>query len=41
MNLTYQKIRTKRDKEQLFKLIDTVIQEGLENREYFIPYEQC
>lgn len=38
MNLTYKKIEQK-DKEQLFKLIDTVIQ-GLENREYFIPYEQ-
>lgn len=38
MNLIYKKIDTK-DKEQLFKLIDTVLG-GLENKEYFIPYEQ-
>ena len=38
MNLTYKKIEEK-DKEQLFKLIDTVLG-GLENEEYFIPYEQ-
>lgn len=38
MNLIYKKIETK-DKEQLFKLIDTVLG-GLENKEYFIPYEQ-
>lgn len=38
MNLIYKKIETK-DKEQLFKLIDTVLG-GLENQEYFIPYEQ-
>lgn len=37
MNLTYKKIEPK-DKEQLFKLINTVL-EGLENPEYFIPYE--
>lgn len=38
MNLVYKKIETK-DKEQLFRLIDTVLG-GLENKEYFIPYEQ-
>lgn len=38
MNLIYKKIQEK-DKEQLFKLIDTVLG-GLENEEYFIPYEQ-
>ncbi len=38
MNLIYKKIDTK-DKEQLFKLIDTVLS-GLDNEEYFIPYEQ-
>lgn len=38
MNLIYKKIETK-DKEQLLKLIDTVLS-GLENQEYFIPYEQ-
>lgn len=38
MNLVYKKIEEK-DKEQLFKLIDTVLG-GLENQEYFIPYEQ-
>jgi len=38
MNLVYKKIEEK-DKEQLFKLIETVL-EGLENPEYFIPYEQ-
>lgn len=37
MNLVYKKIEEK-DKEQLFKLIDTVLN-GLENEEYFIPYE--
>lgn len=38
MNLTYKKIEIK-DKDQLFKLIDTVLS-GLENQEYFIPYER-
>ena len=38
MNLIYKKIQEK-DKEQLFKLIDNVLG-GLENEEYFIPYEQ-
>lgn len=38
MNLVYKKVEEK-DKEQLFKLIDTVLG-GLENQEYFIPYEQ-
>lgn len=38
MNLTYKKIEEK-DKEQLFRLIGTVLS-GLENQEYFIPYEQ-
>ena len=38
MELIYKKIEEK-DKEQLFKLIDIVL-EGLENQEYFIPYEQ-
>lgn len=38
MNLVYKKIEEK-DKEQLFKLIETVLG-GLENPEYFIPYEQ-
>lgn len=38
MNLVYKKIKEK-DKEQLFKLIDTVLG-GLENEEYFIPYEK-
>lgn len=38
MNLVYKKIEEK-DKEQLFKLIDTVLG-GLENQEYFIPYEE-
>ena len=38
MDLVYKKIEEK-DKEQLFKLIDTVL-EGLENQEYFIPYEE-
>ncbi len=38
MKLIYKKIEEK-DKEQLFKLIDTVLS-GLENQEYFIPYEQ-
>ena len=38
MNLTYKKIEEK-DKEQLFKLIQIVLG-GLENKEYFIPYEQ-
>ena len=38
MNLTYKKIE-ERDKEQLFKLIETVLN-GLENQECFIPYEQ-
>lgn len=38
MELIYKKIETK-DKEQLFKLIEIVLG-GLENPEYFIPYEQ-
>ena len=38
MNLVYKKIEEK-DKNQLFKLIETVLG-GLENKEYFIPYEQ-
>lgn len=38
MELHYKKIEQK-DKEQLFKLIDIVLS-GLENQEYFIPYEQ-
>lgn len=38
MNLVYKKIELK-DKEQVFNLIQTVLDE-LENREYFIPYEQ-
>lgn len=38
MKLVYKKIEEK-DKEQLFKLIDIVLG-GLENQEYFIPYEQ-
>ena len=38
MDLVYKKIEEK-DKEQLFELIDTVLN-GLENQEYFIPYEQ-
>ena len=38
MNLIYKKIESK-DKEQLFKLIEIVLG-GLENPEYFIPYEQ-
>lgn len=37
MNLTYKKIEEK-DREQLFYLINTVLN-GLENPEYFIPYE--
>ncbi len=36
--LIYKKIEEK-DKKQLFNLIDTVLK-GLENSEYFIPYEQ-
>ena len=38
MELIYKKIEAK-DKEQLFNLIDIVLK-GLENQEYFIPYEQ-
>ena len=38
MELVYKKIEEK-DKEQLFKLIDIVLR-GLEDQEYFIPYEQ-
>lgn len=38
MNFIYKKIK-KEDKEQLFKLIEVVL-EGLENKEYFIPYEE-
>ena len=38
MNLVYKKIEEK-DKEQLFNLIEIVLG-GLENSEYFIPYEQ-
>lgn len=37
-NIVYKKVE-KEDKEQLFNLIDTVLG-GLENKEYFIPYEQ-
>ena len=37
MNLIYKKIE-KKDNKQLFKLIDTVLN-NLENPEYFIPYE--
>ena len=37
-NIVYKKVE-KKDKEQLFNLIDTVLG-GLENKEYFIPYEQ-
>lgn len=38
MNLVYKKIEEK-DKKQLFKLINTVL-EDLEDEEYFIPYEE-
>ncbi len=38
MNLIFKKIEEK-DKGQLFSLIKTVL-EGLENQNYFIPYEQ-
>lgn len=38
MELVYKKIEEK-DKEQLFKLIHTVL-DGLENPEHFIPYEE-
>lgn len=38
MNLVYKKIE-ENDKEQLFKLIKTVLG-GLEDQAYFIPYEQ-
>lgn len=38
MNLVYQKIK-KEDKQQLLKLIEVVL-DGLENKEYFIPYEK-
>ena len=38
MELTYKKIE-KKDKEQLFKLIEIVLN-GLEDRSYFIPYEK-
>ena len=38
MELTYKKIE-KKDSEQLFELIDVVLG-GLENPEYFIPYEK-
>ena len=38
MKLEFKKI-TKDDKEQLFRLIDVVLN-GLENPQYFIPYEQ-
>ncbi len=38
MNLVYKKVEEK-DKEQLFNLIEIVLG-GLENQEYFIPYEQ-
>ena len=37
MELVYKRIEEK-DKEQLFKLIDVVLS-GLQNQEYFIPYE--
>lgn len=38
MKLTYKKIQQK-DNAQLFNFIQTVL-DGLENKEYFIPYEQ-
>ncbi|MCI8519648.1 MAG: hypothetical protein HFJ51_06345 [Clostridia bacterium] len=38
MNLVYKKVK-KEDRTQVFSLIDTVLA-GLENQEYFIPYEQ-
>ena len=38
MDLIYKKIEEKH-KRQLFELIDIVLA-GLENQEYFIPYEQ-
>ena len=38
MELTYKKIE-KKDSKQLFELIDVVLK-GLDNPEYFIPYEQ-
>lgn len=38
MNLVYKKIQ-KRDKEQLFKLIEEVLGD-LEDKQWFIPYEQ-
>lgn len=38
MNLVYKKIELK-DKEQVFNLI-VIVLNGLENKEYFIPYEQ-
>ena len=38
MELIYKKIEPK-DKEQLFNLIDIVLN-GLEDKAYFIPYEQ-
>lgn len=38
MNLVYKKIEEE-DKEKVFSLIETVLS-GLENKEYFIPYEQ-
>lgn len=37
-NLVYKKIK-ETDKEQVFNLIQTVL-DGLENKEWFIPYEQ-
>lgn len=38
MNLIYKKVE-ENDKEQVFNLIDIVLS-GLENKDYFIPYEQ-
>lgn len=38
VKLEYKKIK-ENDKEQLFKLIDTVLK-NLDNQSYFIPYEQ-
>ncbi len=38
MELVYKKVEEK-DKDQVFKLINTVLG-GLENQEYFIPYEE-
>lgn len=37
-NLVYKKVE-ENDKEQVFNIIEIVLN-GLENKEYFIPYEQ-